>query len=751
MFISDTPINVEEDDVLGRARFSHALAETIIDFDDTKSIVIGLYGKWGVGKSSVVNLMLDYLEKKKEYIDKQVLTISFNPWNFSEQNQLITTFFNELANKLQYIDKSKQAKSIAKKLKLYGSFLSATAVISDLLRYIFPTVFFVLALLIFGSSYFQNIRIIAYIISSLLAVFGLISAVSKKVLFSISDFFLEKSKFSEKTLEDLKNDLNDAILKQNKRLIIVIDDIDRLNQKEIKQMLQLVKINADFPNTVYLLPFERKIIEKNLEEQKGLSGKEYLEKIVQVDFDIPAIQKAKLYKHLFAQLDAIIKHVPENRWDERHWGNLFHSGFKEFFHSLRDVKRYINSLHFNFLLIKKEDVFELNPIDFIGIEAIRIFVPDFYHSLKEKNSLFTSINSHYGSRSSSKEDDSRKNEIDDLLNSTPDYVRSIVYELFPQVKGLFDNTHYGNDFQERWKKELRICATELFDRYFILDVPEGEIAQFEAETLLTLTNSREKFVEELRKYIKDGRIRKALDMLGSFTDSFDLADAEVIVTSLFDISDELPEERGGFFDIGIGMCLMRIIYHYLKRFKNVSKTSEILKKAIKQTTGLYGCVDKISIEIQGIEKESQYERLISKEDAGKFKELCSNKIKEFQTSPVLRRSKHLAYMLYRWRDWRKVEEPREFAGTFLDSDEGIVFLVKSFLSRSHRHSMGDYISRVVYKIDYKGLSEFIDLERVKEHIKKIDISKLSGNSKRAVELFLKNFDRKDKNNDFDED
>jgi len=65
---------------------------------------------------------------------------------------------------------------------------------------------------------------------------------------------LRNRKLDDKTLNDLKKDLNDLLQKRKKKLIIVVDDIDRLNHKEIKQMLQLVKINADFPNTIYLLP-----------------------------------------------------------------------------------------------------------------------------------------------------------------------------------------------------------------------------------------------------------------------------------------------------------------------------------------------------------------------------------------------------------------------------------------------------------------------------------------------------------------
>ena len=77
--------------------------------------------------------------------------------------------------------------------------------------------------------------------------------------------------------------------------------------------------------------------------------------------------------------------------------------------------------------------------------------------------------------------------------------------------------------------------------------------------------------------------------------------------------------------------------------------------------------------------------------------------------------------------------------------------MKSFLSKSYRHTMGDYVSRIAYKINYKDLGEFVDIEHLKECVDKIDISKLSGDDKKAVELFLKNFDQRDKNNDFDED
>ncbi len=65
---------------------------------------------------------------------------------------------------------------------------------------------------------------------------------------------------------------------------MVIDDIDRLIPSEVQELFQLIKVNADFPNVVYLVLFDRSVVEKNIEKVVAVSGRDYLEKIVQVGF-----------------------------------------------------------------------------------------------------------------------------------------------------------------------------------------------------------------------------------------------------------------------------------------------------------------------------------------------------------------------------------------------------------------------------------------------------------------------------------
>ena len=744
IFLSDAPIASQIEDILGRKKFAQALCRNILQHKDKDTIVIGLYGTWGCGKSSIINMVLDDMHQRNE---NKPLIIRFNPWNFSEQDSLVAAFFNEIANSLNYKDSPKQAKKLSEKLKVYGHFLSSALLVSSALRVIIPALFLLIGFVIAGTAYFPGLKTVIGSISAFFILFGTVLVFSKKLMDVVSDFLLEWSKFNEKTLQQLKNELNALILKQERRFLIVIDDVDRLNTKEIRQIFQLVKLNADFNNTMYLLAFDRKIIEQSLEEQKGVSGKDYLEKIVQVSFDVPLVQESKLYSYLFAQLDKIIKPVQDRLWDMNRWNNLFHACLRDFFSSLRDVKRYINSLKFNFSLIQQGDSLELNPIDFIGLEVIRVFAPTVYDAIRSENRLLTQTSSGiYGAKDDTEE---RKTQVDAIINTADEglrkSVKEMIFHLFPQVKGLYGNVHYGSESQSGWTKELRICSTELFDRYFILDVPEGELSQFEINKLLNaISSDKNTFSQLLEEHLKNGRIKKVLMRLEDYKESLDLVYAQNLIIPLLDISDKLPDETVAFFDTRSDMHIMRIIYHYLKRIEDKQNRSSVLKEAIKNSKGMFGCVEKVSIELQGREKHPENERIIIDSDVEEFKSLCLEKIRKFAREGDLAKHRRLASIIYDWIRWGGREEVQKFVSDLISTDEGLVCLIKGFLSQSQSFGMGDYTARTNWKMSYKNLKEFIDLDKAKERLGKIDLNKLDEKERFAVETFLKDFDKRDK-------
>ena len=122
MFIPDKPIETEKDDFLGRVNFSKHLGKALLQWKEQESLVIAIYGEWGSGKSSVINLASEFITNSSE--QNKPTIIEFNPWLFSEQEKLTEHFFNEIAQELEIKRDSNKDEVIAKKLRFYAALLS---------------------------------------------------------------------------------------------------------------------------------------------------------------------------------------------------------------------------------------------------------------------------------------------------------------------------------------------------------------------------------------------------------------------------------------------------------------------------------------------------------------------------------------------------------------------------------------------------------------------------------------------------
>lgn len=94
-YSSDSPVIAKEQDRFSRWAFSERVAQVISKRTDPSSIVIGLYGIWGDGKTSVLNFIEKSLEK-----NDNVICIKFNPWRFGTEEELLTGFFFTIADAL---------------------------------------------------------------------------------------------------------------------------------------------------------------------------------------------------------------------------------------------------------------------------------------------------------------------------------------------------------------------------------------------------------------------------------------------------------------------------------------------------------------------------------------------------------------------------------------------------------------------------------------------------------------------------
>ena len=139
----------------------------------------------------------------------------------------------------------------------------------------------------------------------------------------------------------------------------------------------MVKSLADFPNTIYVLAFDYDVVVRALGKVQHGDGKEYLEKIVQVPFEIPVPNIDDIHEALFSKLNGILGDIPEEDWDKETWAELFQQGIKNYIRSIRDVIRYTNVFSLKYELLKNET----SAADLLGLTCLQVFEPTVYSKL----------------------------------------------------------------------------------------------------------------------------------------------------------------------------------------------------------------------------------------------------------------------------------------------------------------------------------------------------------------------------------
>jgi predicted KAP-like P-loop ATPase len=721
-FSADRPIGTIEEDLLGRAPFAGSLASAIKGWRGNESLVVALYGPWGSGKSSVKNMVLQTLRSDDAHCP---LIIEFNPWQWSGQDQLAEAFFREIGLILDRSDTSEIGKGRAAKWRTYGIYLTLGASLAKSLKAILP----ILGLP--GSG-----------IADMLAK-GMeqSAAVAQEGSKGVED----QGVAQEQTLAEIKKELSDSLKELQSPILVVLDDIDRLTPEEIRLLFQLVKANADFPNVVYLLLFQRDIVERGLDSSPAISGHEFLEKIVQVGFDIPRIQRTRLEKVLFTGLDELLTNADVGtRFDQKRWGNIFLGGLRPYFQTLRDVYRYLATLSFHVSLFRSTGSFEVNPIDLIALEALRVFEPVVYQRLPDAKLELTSQRDR--AYDSHDQNERTRKLIESIVKagSQPDQVREIVKQLFPPVGWALSDSMYGHCHDdEGWFRELRICHPNVFARYFHLTIPEGDISQAEIDHVLSLVADRDGLAEEFRAINKRGLLGIVLDRLEAYKQKIDVRYAEPFITALFDIGDELPEQRGGAFPISPETHASRIIYWYLKQEMHIDKRGAILKAAMKTTTGLYLPIRIASSEGNEEKRKKEPDAFtVTEADLKELQQLCVEKIKQAVETGGLATHSNMLSILYRWHEWSGADEPRQWIKNLIESQKGALSFLIACLQRSTSYGMGDHVSQEHWRINPKYVEDFVPIESLEKKVAALSLDDLSEKERKAVRAFQKAIKRR---------
>ena len=720
MFDSDRPIESKEFDLLERNQFACSIAKAIIDYNEKDSLAIGLLGPWGSGKTSILNLIVQFCKENKDQTKSDLIIFEFKPWNYSDQNQLLSQFFKQLANKLKHEDPSKNAKIIGEKLELYADFFKPL--------YLIPSI----------------------------SPFALLLA---KVFKGVGSATRQWGEQNESNLEKTKDELNKLILDKKQKLLVIIDDIDRLNNSEIRQIFQLVKSLADFKNTIYLLSFDKDVVCNALSKVQNGSGEKYLEKVIQVPFDIPFASEQAIQNLLFGQIDSIIKNLPEDKWDKGYWGNIYFGGLRYFFKTIRDINRFINILKLNYHAVTDE----VDMIDFISITCLQVFKPSLYHSIKNNKELFTTGTIQYFPKSERYDKNQlvehTKEFIDKLTNKETEYLQKPLKEilsiLFPKLPINNESfTHsYFND--EELHKGCHVSCPEFFDIYFKFALSQNDLSNKLFLSIINSTNNRKQFENNIALLIKENKIDIFLDRLENYTRlDIPFENIETIVSVLMDYGDFFPEGKESRYSLNNKIKLLRIIYQLSQRFIKFDDKYNLFRNAIQNTDqSINTIVDLVAyIESRNEKADSsqfddpQKKYIISKELLNELTKLSDAKISIWANNGSLKNHAELRNILLRWKRWTKETVVLNYVTSVTETDADFVSFITKFLRKSTTYSNGDRIGKPNFEINREEIDQFLSRDSYEKRVRIIQKSdkynSLTDQEKLAIKILIDALDGK---------
>lgn len=459
MYFTDEPITKPEEDIFGREVFVNNLANDMNRWSGKGSLVLALYGPWGTGKSSVLNLLKQYIEN-----NNAGEIIAFDPWYFNSTEQLIQTFFAIIKRRTIAIASQEDQLKLENKFTKYGDYLSKafTSVKWE------PE--FEIPLWLFGKI---KIRI-------------------------------DKKKKDERveSPEDIKEDLRGILKKLNRKFVILIDNLDRLDPPELLLMFKLVRLCSDFPNFVFVLAFDHKQVTK-LVALKDIDP-DFLDKIIQIDIGLPLIDQEEIDKFIVESLIKIIDthklRLSQATWER--FAQIYYQVLSiNLINNIRTAKRYLNSVSFTIPILREEVDFA----DLLILEAIRVFFPRVYMGLPKRKKDLTSFESAYGldtmRRIRLAEQQAIRDWIGKELPNKDDgqICERLVGFLFPSLGAFFQNPANPSVItrEDVHLANQRICVDQYFDRYFKFRIPEGEISSNVISTIVDNLNSENIPSEEI--------------------------------------------------------------------------------------------------------------------------------------------------------------------------------------------------------------------------------------------------------------
>lgn len=363
--LRDEPLDQKESDRFGYIDIADIIADIIKKAKPP--FTIGLYGKWGSGKTSICKLVeknINNISKKSDF-----KTFYFDTWKY-EQDSFRRQFLIELDEKLdlRLNFKATLNQSLTKPIHLTLKELFCLIFDNLLLRIIVILIFIVIALQVL--TFFVKITNIPFDYSQLLAALSSLGIVGAFISFLLRSFEILHGSiqtYRTDSAEGFEDRFNEALKKLNdKKLLIIIDNLDRLEHRKAVNVLSDIKTflaKERENNAIFLIPCDNEAITDHLHNIFGdnFDAEEFLRKFFNLTFKIPKLLDVELDEYILAKLKET--EIAEFQ------GNLTLSFviMQAFRDNPREIIQFINSLITSYLLAVKRNLSEVvNNIAFLA-------------------------------------------------------------------------------------------------------------------------------------------------------------------------------------------------------------------------------------------------------------------------------------------------------------------------------------------------------------------------------------------------
>ena len=284
--------------------------------------------------------------------------------------------------------------------------------------------------------------------------------------------------------EELYSKISKILSKRPKRIIFIIDDLDRLEGKEILEVLKIIRGSANFPNIIFIAAYDKEYVMKAIKAVHSGGDERFIEKFFQTEYHLPQYPTDKIEKFVLSKAKEFMTHNDFSLFKEKY---IEYNGLlsvtkpcDDCIKNIRDAKRWINTIKIGYQRLKNE----VNICDYADVAILKLYFPTIYNIfsndyktyLYEDNKCYNfwkegaGKNNHYfGLINANKKNFWECDEVVCLSKRSREKLKNILNRLIPETNLALEEKSFANPFY---------TPRYFYDTLQSHDIPDAMFAKF---------------------------------------------------------------------------------------------------------------------------------------------------------------------------------------------------------------------------------------------------------------------------------